>query len=65
MTEESLKSGSEIVDTFFENLSPSDKLNKEVVDALKKLQKAGKLTPTNISNALDTIRNEAPHDVNK
>jgi hypothetical protein len=61
---ESLKSGKEIVDIFFEELAGSDKLNKEVVEILKKLHQIGKLTSTNIGNALDTIREETLNDIN-
>ena len=62
---ESLKSGQEIVDNFFVQLSGAHELDQGVVDILKALYAEGKLTPTNIANALDATRNEALNDVNK
>ncbi len=61
---ESLKTGKEIVDAFFIKISDSEQLDKAVVDTLKQLHIEGKLTNTNISNALDSVRKVALDDVN-
>jgi hypothetical protein len=53
-----LKSGGEIVDSFFDNLTTVDGLDKGVVEILKGLHAEKKLTAVNISNALDSLRDE-------
>jgi hypothetical protein len=50
------KSGAEIVDEFFQSLKDRKDLHRGVLDILLELHKEGKLTPTQISNALEALR---------
>jgi len=55
MTNE-LKSGQEILDEFFSQIMSIDGVDKEVAEVILKLYKDGKLTNTNLSNELSSIR---------
>lgn len=57
-----IKSGSEILQDFFENLEKDDSLDSKTVDAVVALFKAGKLSDRNISNALRELRVCAAND---
>lgn len=51
-----LKSGQEILDEFFSQITNIDGVNKEVADTVLKLYRENKLTNTNLSNELSAIR---------
>ncbi|MDP3111542.1 MAG: hypothetical protein Q8M71_05520 [Thermodesulfovibrionales bacterium] len=51
-----LKSGQEILDEFFSKITGIDGVDKEVAEIVLKLYKDGKLTNTNLSNELSSIR---------
>lgn len=51
-----LKSGQEILDEFFSQITNIDGVDKEVAETVLKLYKDGKLTNTNLSNELNNIR---------
>ena len=53
-----LKSGQEILDEFFSQITNIDGVDKAVADAILKLYKDGKLTNTNLSNDLSSIRDK-------
>ncbi len=51
-----IKSGQAILDEFFSQIENIDGLNKEVAFVILRLYQEGKLTNTNLSNELSTIR---------
>lgn len=51
-----LKSGQEILDDFFSQITNIDGVDKDVAEAVLKLYKDNKLTNTNLSNELSRIR---------
>lgn len=51
-----LKSGQEILDEFFSQITNIDGVDKEVADTVLKLYNDSKLTNTNLSNELSAIR---------
>jgi len=51
-----LKSGQEVVDEFFKEISTMEKLDKKIVEVLIKLYRENKLTNTNLSNEIACIR---------
>jgi len=53
-----LKSGQEILDDFFSQIMNIDGMDKDVAEAVLKLYKDGKLTNTNLSNVLSSIRDK-------
>lgn len=53
-----VKSGKEILDDFFGNIKSLTGVDKEIAEKILELYKAGKLTSTNISNALVKLREE-------
>jgi hypothetical protein len=53
-----VKSGKEILDDFFGNIKNLPGVDKEIAEKIFELYKAGKLTSTNISNALVKLREE-------
>jgi len=53
-----LRSGQEILDDFFSQIMNIDGVDKDVAEAVLKLQKDGKLTNTNLSNVLSSIRDK-------
>lgn len=61
---DNVKSGSEIVASFFAEIELLEGVDKNVALALKRLYADGKLTNINISNTLAQIRKEA-QDENK
>ena len=58
------KSGAEIVDDFFQSINGREDLHKGVIDVLCKLKTSGKLTPLQISNALEQLRETELNDPN-
>ncbi len=57
MTEQ-IKSGQEILDEFFSQITNIDGVDKDVAESVLKLYKDGKLTNTNLSNELSRIRDK-------
>jgi len=53
---EAIKSGRELLDEFFENIGGVDGVDHETAAIVKRLYNEGKLTPTNITNALSALR---------
>ncbi|MBI5204701.1 MAG: hypothetical protein HZA11_07280 [Nitrospirae bacterium] len=53
-----VKSGKEILDDFFGNITNLPGVDREIAEKILELYKAGKLTSTNIANALVTLREE-------
>ncbi len=51
-----LKSGQEILDEFFSQITNIDGVDMDVAEAVLKLYKDGKMTNTNLSNELSSIR---------
>lgn len=59
-----LKSGQEILDEFFSQIINIDGVDKDVAEAILKLykDKDNKLTNTNLSNELSTIREKQQNE---
>lgn len=57
-----IKSGKEILDDFFGNVGEIKGVDPQVAAAIKKLYDDGKLTHTNLSNALAALREGAGND---
>lgn len=51
-----VKSGKEILDTFFNNLIKIPDVDKKIAELLNNLYTENKLTQTNISNGLEELR---------
>jgi hypothetical protein len=51
-----IKSGQEILDDFFSQITSIDGVDQEVANTALKLYQEGKLTNTNLSNELSKIR---------
>ena len=58
MTENNVKSGKEILDDFFEEISSIENVDKKIAELLQELYANGKLTDKNVENELQKIRNE-------
>lgn len=56
--EKKVKSGKEILDEFFANISNLENVDKELAAALTKLYQQGKLTDTNLKNEIQKIRDK-------
>ena len=54
-----IRTGKQILDSFFDGLTELPDVDKELADTLVKLYRANKLTANNISNALLEIRQRA------
>jgi len=59
-----IKSGKEILDEFFNNILNIPDVDKNLASEIKKLYDEGKLTKTNISNKLDSLREGKINDKN-
>jgi hypothetical protein len=57
-----VKSGKEILDDFFTNISMIEKVDKELAESLTSLYKQGKLSDINLKNELQKLRDK---DVDK
>lgn len=57
-----VKSGKEILDDFFTNISMIENVNKELAESLSNLYKQGKLSDVNLKNELQKLRDK---DVDK
>ena len=50
MTENNVKSGKEILDVFFEEISSIENVDKKIAELLQELYANGKLTDKNVAN---------------
>ena len=53
---ENVKSGTEILDEFFENVDQIENVDQEITQMLVRLYKDNKLTDINVKNELQTLR---------
>lgn len=51
-----IKSGKEILDEFFEDIKTVEKLDQDTTEAIVNLYETGKLTDSNLTNALIELR---------
>jgi len=58
MAENKVKSGKEILDDFFKEISSIENVDKTIADSLAELYTNGKLTDKNVVNELQRIRTE-------
>ncbi len=56
--EKKVKSGKEILDDFFGNISQIENVDKALAESLTNLYKEGKLTDTNVKNKLSELRSK-------
>ena len=60
-----IKTGKEILGSFFAEMSEKEGLHKPTVDALVGLHKNNKFTKTNIANALEAAREKPEKNENQ
>lgn len=53
---DSIKSGKQILDDFFDSIHQLDKVDKDIAEIFVKLYQQGKLTDINLKNELQTLR---------
>lgn len=53
-----VKNGKEILDDFFNRILTIPKVNEKLASEIKKMYEEGKLTSTNLSNKLTSLREE-------
>ena len=58
MEESKVKSGKEILDEFFKEISSIENVDKTIAESLTELYTNGKLTDKNVVNELQTIRTD-------
>lgn len=58
MTENTVKSGKEILDDFFKEISSIENVDETIANSLAELYTNGKLTDKNVVNELQKIRTE-------
>lgn len=58
MADDKVKSGKEILDDFFKEISSIENVDKTIADSLAELYTNGKLTDKNVVNELQKIRIE-------
>lgn len=58
MAENKVKSGKEILDDFFKEISSIENVDKTIADSLYELYTNGKLSDKNVINELQKIRTE-------
>ncbi|MDY9919666.1 MAG: hypothetical protein U2P89_12470 [Proteiniphilum sp.] len=58
MADNKVKSGKEILDDFFTEISSIENVDKMIADSLAELYTNGKLTDKNVANELQKIRAE-------
>lgn len=56
--EKDVKSGNEILEDFFLNISKIDNIDLSIAECLAKLFEQGKLTDTNLKNELQKLRDK-------
>lgn len=59
-----IKSGSEILDDFFNNLLNIPNVDKKLALEIKKMYEEGKFSDINLSNKLSSLREEEINDKN-
>jgi len=59
-----VKSGKEILDDFFNNILTISNVDEKLALQIKKMYEEGKLTNTNLSNKLTSLREEEINDKN-
>lgn len=59
-----VKSGKEILDDFFNNILAIPDVEEKLASQIKKMYEEGKLTNTNLSNELTSLREEEINDKN-
>jgi len=59
-----VKSGKEILDDFFNSILTIPNVDEKLASQIKKLYEEGKLTNTNLSNKLNSLREEEINDRN-
>ena len=57
-----IRSGQEVLDEFFTEITNIEDVDQDVVDIVINLYREGKLTDTNLSNELARIRGEKTSD---
>jgi len=62
MAENKVKSGKEILDVFFKEISSIENVDKTIADSLAELYTNGKLTDKNVVNELQRIRTESGNE---
>lgn len=60
--ENTIKSGVEILDEFFENLGDLENIDPQIAELLKDLYLEGTLTEARVKNELEKLRNEKKSD---
>ena len=60
--ENTIKSGVEILDEFFENLGELENVDPKIAELLKDLYLEGTLTEARVKNDLEKLRNEKNSD---
>ena len=60
--ENTIKSGVEILDEFFENLVDLENVDSKIAELLKDLYLEGTLTESHVKNDLEKLRNEKNSD---
>lgn len=58
MAENKVKSGKEILDDFFQEISSIKNVDKTIAESLSELYTSSKLTDKNVINELQKIRND-------
>lgn len=58
MCKNKVKSGKEILDGFFKNISTIENVDRTVANSLAELYSQGKLTDKNVANELQKIRQQ-------
>lgn len=58
MEEKKVKSGKEILDDFFKEISSIENVDKTIAESLAELYTSGKLTDKNVVNEMHKIRTE-------
>jgi len=59
--EAKVKSGKEILDDFFANITEIKDVDKEIAQSLSNLYSQGKLTDANVKNELQRLRDQNGH----
>lgn len=62
MEENKVKSGKEILDDFFKEITSIENVDKTIAESLAELYNNGKLTDKNVVNELSKIRTEKEND---
>jgi len=62
--DKSVKNGKEILDDFFNGILTIPNVEEKLASQIKKMYEEGKLTSTNLSNKLTSLREEEINDEN-